>query len=179
MNRVLIFLVVLSFLAPPAVESQAIDLVPPSTTNRLHAATGNWIAMLVMGIGYAEANGSSVEEYARYGLERFAPQWGEPGSGTLEMVETLHAELTGMAGSEFEIVEQSPTSLTARYNRPWVWMFGEEGVVWDVTVDDFDKLWSIWLRGLGDYLGLQIEDWIEDGWLYFTISDSGLQESCD
>lgn len=74
-----------------------------------------------------------------------------------------------MAGAEFEIVSQSERSITVRQNRPWAWVFGEEEELWGVTLEEFDSLWSIWVTGICEHLGLHSDHWLEDGWWHFTV----------
>jgi hypothetical protein len=114
--------------------------------------------------------GQTAEDYGHASVELFAPGWGEPGTGTLAIIGGMNRNYMMFTGSEFELVEQTGTSVTARNNRPWTQYFGDDELWYGVSLEEFEKVFQIFNQELAEYLGLGYRDWMEDGWLYMEFS---------
>jgi hypothetical protein len=114
--------------------------------------------------------GQSAEQYGEYCAKLFAPGWGEPGSGTLNIIRGVRRNFLMWTDSEFEITESSDVSVTARSNRPWARYFGDNKPWWDVTLEEFETCFRVFNVRLAEHLGLGYKDEIKDDWFYMTFS---------
>lgn len=127
----------------------------------------SWVAALA----YAKSVGQSVDEYADFCVAFFAPGWGEPGSGSVNIVRGMQRNYMMFPETEFELVEASATSVTARVNHPWARYFGEDRVWYGITQDEFERVFQIFNRGLSEHLGLDFSDRTEGDWYYMTFAE--------
>ena len=172
-RNLLIALSVVALAAPVTVRAQEIELASYTPEQRWERAASQFTVSLVASIVYAKSMGQSAEEVAEAWVDLFAPGWGDPGSGSLTIVRGMHRNLALWPDCQFEIVEQSETSVTVRANRPWAVYFGEDEVWLGVTLDEWEKTFQVFNARLADHLGLGYEDWAEEGWWYmkFTLTD--------
>ncbi len=164
------FVCLFSLLLPNCALSQNIELAPRTLEQRFASASGNWAATMVVGIRYAQSMGQTAEDFGRFMAELALPGWGEPGSRKLDVILGMHAGMMGFPGAEYEIVEQTGESVTARSNRPWARDFGENGMFWGVSLEEFESVWSVFGNALADRFGLRYEQWVEDEWLFQRLS---------
>lgn len=127
----------------------------------------------VAAIGFAKSQGVSPEAYGGYLAELFAPGWGEPGTGTLNIVRGMARNMTADPQCKAEIVEQSASSITMRINRCWVRFFGEYGEWYGVTLEEYDTVWEVFTSGLAEYLGLGYGQRVEGDSSYLTFTLGG------
>ena len=169
MKRILGVVFALVLLVPLAVQGQEIELATYTPDQRWERAASQFAVSGVAAIAYAKGMGQTVEEYAGTVADLFAPGWGEPGSGSLTIVRGMHRNLSLFTNCEFELVEQSEESVTARVNRPWAGYFGEDETWYGVTLKEYETANHIFLSRLSEYLGLGYEEWTEDGWMYLKF----------
>lgn len=172
--RILLIALSVFSVAPPVIgQAQEIELASYTPEQRWERAASQFTVSGVSAIAYAKSMGQSVEEYAKTVADLFAPGWGEPGSGTLAIVRGMHRNFSLWPNSEFELVEQSDTSVTARSNRPWAQYFGEDKMWYGVSLEDFETTFHVFNASVAEHLGLGYENWLEDGWWYFryTLED--------
>jgi hypothetical protein len=129
--------------------------------------TVSWVAAMA----YAKSIGHSVEEYSHFCVEMFAPGWGEPGSGSVNIVRGVHRNLMIWPDTEFTLVEASATSVTARVNHPWAGYFGEDRTWYGITQDEFDRMFQIFNEGIANHLGLDYSERTEGDWVYWTFTE--------
>jgi hypothetical protein len=172
-RNLLIALCIVAVAAPVTVQAQEIELASYTPEQRWERAASQFTVSVVAAIVYAKSMGQSVEELAEAWMDLFGPGWGEPGSGSLTIVQSIHRNLALWPDCELEIVEQSEASVTVRSNQPWAVYFGEDEVWYGVTLDEWEKTFKVFNARLADHLGLGYEDWVEDGWWYmkFTLTD--------
>jgi len=170
MKRALGVLLVLSLLVALAAQAQDIELATYTPEQRWERASSQLAVSWVAGIAYAKSRGQTAEDFGKAVIELFTPGWGEPGTGTLNVIGGMNRNYMMFFGSEFELVEQSETAVSARSNRPWTRYFGEDGVWYGVTIEEYEKTFQIFNKGLADYLGLGYREWTEDGWSYMEFS---------
>ena len=170
------FLITLSLFAlaaPFAVEAQEIELASYTAEQRWERAASQFTVSGVSAIAYAKSMGQPVEEYAKTVADLFAPGWGERGSGTLSIVQGMHRNFSLWPDCEFELLEQSDASVTARSNRPWARYFGEDEMWYGVSLEEFETSFQVFNASLAEHLGLGYEDWMENGWWYFKFTLEG------
>ena len=170
MKKALGALLVLSLLAPLTIQAQAVELATYTPEQRWERAASQFAVSGVAAIAYAKSMGQTVEEYAGAVADLFAPGWGEPDSGSLTIVRGMHRNFSLFPNAEFEIVEQSEESVTARVNRPWAGYFGEDETWYGVTLEEYEKSNQVFLSRLCEYLGLGYEEWTDEGWAYLKFS---------
>lgn len=170
MKRIAGIFLVFSMSVPIALQGQDIELASYTPEQRWERAASQFAVSGVAAIAFAKSMGQTVEEYAGTVADLFAPGWGEPGSGSLSIVRGMHRNFSLFPNAEFEIVEQSGESVTARVNRPWAGYFGEDETWYGVTIEEYEKSNQIFLSRLCEYLGLGYEEWTEDGWVYLKFS---------
>lgn len=173
MKRILGVVLVLSLLVPIYAQAQDIELATYTTEQRWERASSQLTVSFVAAIAYAKSMGQTAEDYGNAVVKLFTPGWGEPGSGTLGVIGGMNRNYLMFTESEFELVDQSATSVTARSNRPWMKYFGEDEMWYGVTLEEYENTFQIFNSGLAEYLGLGYEEWVEDGWAYmrFTLEE--------
>jgi hypothetical protein len=170
MKRIAGIFLVFSMSVPIALQGQDIELASYTPEQRWERAASQFAVSGVAALAFAKSMGQTVEEYAGTVADLFAPGWGEPGSGSLSIVRGMHRNFSLFPNAEFEIVEQSGESVTARVNRPWAGYFGEDETWYGVTLEEYEESNQIFLSRLCEYLGLGYEEWTEDGWVYLKFS---------
>ncbi|UCE40404.1 MAG: hypothetical protein JSV17_13200 [Candidatus Aminicenantes bacterium] len=165
------FLISLTLGAPLTAQQQAETELPTYTPEqRWGRASSQFTVSFVAGISYAKSMGQTAEQYGEYLAKLFAPGWGEPGSGTLNIIRGVRRNVLLWTNAEFEITEKSEVSVTGRLNRPWARYFGEDKTWYGVTLDEFEKCFSVFNHLLAEYLGLGYKEEIKEDWLYLTFS---------
>jgi hypothetical protein len=165
-------IVALWLAAPLAAQEQDVpELGDYAAEQRWERASSQLTLSWVAAIAYAKSIGQSVVEYANFCVEMFAPSWGEAGSGSVNIVRGVHRNLMMWPDTEFELVEASATSVTAKANRPWSAYFGEDRTWYGVTQDEFEELLQIFNKGVANHLGLDYSDRIEGDWFHMTFSE--------
>jgi len=173
MRRTVFAVLALLFLLPLTVQAQEIELATYTPEQRWERASSQLVVSFVSAISFAKSVGQTPEGFAQSVINLFAPGWGEPGSGTLGVVGGMNRNYLMFTESEFELVEQSETSVTARSNRPWLRYFGEDEIYYGVTVEEFETVFRMFNEGIAKHLGLGYEGWTEDGWAYMKFSLGG------
>ena len=169
--KILIVVIATVLVTSLGAQQQAAQELPTYTTEqRWERASSQLTVILVAGIAYAKSIGQSPEEYGEFLGNLFAPGWGEPGSGSVKIIRGVRRNYLMWPEAEFEITESTELSVTARTNRPWAKYFGEDHTWYGVTLDEFDACLHVFNRQLAEYLGLQYQEQIKDGWLYITFS---------
>lgn len=168
---ILVVLTVATLGTAYAVQQQTtIELPTYTPEQRWERASSQVTVSFVAGIAYAKSMGQSVEEYSESLSKLFAPGWGEPGSGSLSIIQGVHRNMMLWQGAQFDIMEASEVSVTARSNRPWARYFGENKMWYGVTLDEFESMFQIFNHRIAEHLGLSFEGRIEGDWLYLTFS---------
>jgi hypothetical protein len=73
-------------------------------------------------------------------------------------------------GMEVEVLSQTETSVTARVNRPWIAYFGDTGTWYGVTLEEFERLNSMFMGRIANYHGLAFEERRDGERLVLTFS---------
>jgi hypothetical protein len=126
---------------------------------------------VVAAMAYAKERGASLEESGRWWGDLFAPSWGQPGSyGPLEVMRGMRRNFLSWPGMEVEVLSQTETSVTARVNRPWIAYFGDTGTWYGVTLEEFERLNSMFMGRIANYHGLAFEERRDGERLVLTFS---------
>ena len=126
---------------------------------------------MVAATAYAKEQGASLEEFGRWWGDLFAPGWGQPGSyGPFEVMRGMRRNFLSWPAIEIEVLSQSETSVSARVTRPWTAYFGESGTWYGVTLEEYERLNSMFMRHIADYHGLAFEERRDGERLILTFS---------
>jgi hypothetical protein len=161
----LVFLFCFTF-AGQQKENELPELTP---VQRWERASNQMTVMMVGAISYAKSMGQSAEQFGEYQMKLFAPSWGEPDTGSLNIIRGVYYNFMMWAGSKFEIVESSDVSVTARSNRPWAMHFDGDKPWYGVTLEEVEEYIGTTIRLLAEYLGLDYKSEVKEGWLYLTF----------
>jgi hypothetical protein len=173
MKKFIILIVLIGVtLVTPLISHQQADIELPTYTleQRWERASDLYIYVFALAIAHAKSLGQSVEEATEDLAKIVVPTWGEPGSGTLNIIRGMYRNHMALPDSEFKITESSDVSVTARYNRSWAKYFGEEKILAGITLEEFETCVSGFYRLLAEYLGLGYKSEIKEGWFYMTFS---------
>ena len=171
--RVFSMLVATAWLtAPLAAQEQDIPELGEYTVEQRWGRAGSQMTLSwVAAIAYAKSIGQSVEEYSNFCVEMFSPSWGGAGSGSVNIIRGMHRNFMMWPDTEFELVDASATSVTAKVNRPWSSYFGEDRRWYGVTQEEFERMFQIFNEGIANHLGLDYSDRTEGDWLFMTFTE--------
>jgi hypothetical protein len=125
----------------------------------------------VAALAYAKSSGTTVAEFGRWWGDLFAPSWGQPGTyGPVEVMRGMRRNLLSWPGAEFEILSQTERAVSGRVNRHWAAYFGDTGTWYGVTLEEFERLNSMFMRRIAEYHGLRYEERREGEHLVLTYS---------
>jgi hypothetical protein len=114
---------------------------------------------VVAAMAYAKEKGATLEEFGRWWGDMFVPSWGQPGSyGPFEVMRGMRRNVMSWPGMEVEVLSQTETAVTARMNRPWTAYFGDSGTWYGITLEEFERLNSMFMQRVADYHGLAFEE---------------------
>ena len=173
MKKLIILIILISVTLGTSLtgQQQAETELPTYTPEQCWERASNQLTVsFVAAISYAKSLGQSAEQYGEYMAKLFMPSWGEPGSGTVNIIRGVRWNLLMWTKSEFEITESSDVAVTGRSNRPWARYFGEDKTWYGVTLEEFETSFRVFNRLLAEYLGLEYKDEIKDDWFYMTFS---------
>lgn len=122
---------------------------------------------VVAAIAYAKAQNTDLEEFGKWWGDLFAPSWGQPESYTpAQVVMGMRRNFLAWPDGTFEILGETETAVTARFNRPWTAYFGESGTWYGVSLEEYERINSMFYRRIADYHGLAYEERREgDSWV--------------
>lgn len=171
--RVFSMLIATVWLTAPlaAQEQDTPELGDYTVEQRWERASNQLTLSWVAAIAYAKSMGQSVEEYSNFLADMFVPSWGEAGSGSVNIIRGVHRNFMMWPDTEFELVDATGTSVTARMNRPWSAYFGEDRTWYGITQDEFERSFQIFQERVADHLGLEYSDRTEGDWFYMTFTE--------
>jgi len=168
---IIIVLLAITVIAPLAAQQQTQLELPEYTLEQRWARASSQLAVSwVVAISYAKSVGKTSEQYGDYCAKFFATSWGEPGSGSTKIIRGLRRNYLMFSDSEFEVIEFSEVSTTARFNRPWLKYFGEDQKWFGVTLEEYEACFRVFNQRLAEYLDLEYKEKIKDNWLYLTVT---------
>lgn len=113
----------------------------------------------VAAIAYAKSQGTPLDSFGRWWGDLFAPSWGAPGSYTpAGVMRGMRRNFLAWPGMEAEILSESDESVSARFTRPWVAYFGDDRTWYGVTLDEFERLNSMFMERIAEYHELAFEE---------------------
>lgn len=79
-----------------------------------------------------------------------------------------------MPGAEGEVISSTPTSVTARFNRPADPYIGADGVIGGVTAEEIDEMFAALNESIAQWVGVRLErEAMEDGDVFTMETEYG------
>jgi hypothetical protein len=137
-----------------------IQLTPPSFEEISRFVVWRTDYYICTGIAYAKSIGKTAEDFtvflgSTHNWEEFR------GKGLEPPVQLLHLLIKSYRGGEFEILTQSDTCVTLRFNRPYTRFF-DDGPLLGISLDEFEAcLWNhiaIMAERIGLDFAIKIDD---------------------
>ena len=118
--------------------------------------------------------GKSAEDFSEFAGKLYAPGWeGVKGQGVGALIQGTHRNALA-TNSHLEILSESKESITARLARSWMKYFGEDRLLYGVTVEEYE----IWLKevlvAIAEYLGLEWKQKVDGDWIVITVTEKSL-----
>lgn len=68
-----------------------------------------------------------------------------------------------------EIIAATESSVKARFSRPYVSYFNDDGKLYDCTIEEWERVLELSYQGIASYLDLQYNQRREGDWLVVTL----------
>lgn len=143
----------------------------PQRTDQERWNRAAWFVDLgyVMLIAFGKSKGMTVEEIGDWLGKQYAPGW----SGNMTpqgLFLGFHRNIMVNPRAIVEVTAATENEITFRSHRAYVPYFGEKGISYGVTVQEFEKVGMIINKAIADHAGVQIEEKIDGMWTIFTFS---------
>lgn len=163
---------VVALVLPGALQAQEPLELPEYTPEQRweRNSTLTWVAFAA-NIRHAKDMGQSIDEFGQWWADLFDDSWGDPGSyGPVRVMRGMHRNWVSWHGGEVEVVELSDDVATARFNRTgYLEVFGEDGMLYGVSVEEFERVNELFARGIADHHGLEYEQSIDGDHVVMTF----------
>ena len=169
MRRTLFAVLALLFLLPLNVQAQEIDLPEYTTDQRWDRANRFGVNGIVTLIALGKDQGMTVSEIGEFTGAFYVQGWAkgprEPSAALIAFYRNHMVSPT----ARIEVLEASENAVTARLNRPYLLIFGDDMSHYGVTVEEYDEVMRITQGMISDWIGLDLEQRIEGDWSYLTF----------
>ena len=170
MGTILAVFILSAFIIAQEQTEQKIELPERTPEWKLNRAVRHMDLFICTGIAYAKSLGKTAEDYGKFVGEKFAPSWEEAkGQGVAPLIRTWSGHWQLYKNGKFEIVSESETSVTTKFNRPYSAYF-KDGDLYGVTVNEYETFLEKIGVAIANYLGLKYEQKVEGDNLIVTIS---------
>ena len=170
-NRVFLgVFVIVCILTVPLVAQQAQTDIPQRTDQERWNRCAHFMSLgNVMQIALGKSQGMSIEAIGDWLGKQYAPGWS---SNMTPRGLFLGFHRNGMASPTaiIEVVAETENGITFRTHRDYLRYFGERGIWYGVTVEEYDQVGRIMSKAIAEHGGLQIEDNIDGMWRIITVS---------
>ncbi|NOR12304.1 MAG: hypothetical protein GQ545_03530 [Candidatus Aminicenantes bacterium] len=170
MGTILAVFILSAFIIAQEQTEQKIELPERTPEWKLGRSVRHMDLFICTGIAYAKSLGKTAEDYGKFVGEKFAPSWeGAKGQGVAPLIRTWSGHWQLYKNGKFEIVSESETSVTTKFNRPYSAYF-KDGDLYGVTVNEYETFLEKIGVAIANYLGLKYEQKVEGDNLIVTIS---------
>lgn len=143
----------------PAQEIELPEYTMEQRWQRLAGGTVWWQAAM---IALGEAQGMTPEEVGHWAGKFFTQGWLGGGEASWYL-RASYRNFMSWPGAELEILNTTPTSVTARFNRPIDDLMGAGGKVGGIKLAEFDAMYQAVDETIADWVGVGLERQSEDG----------------
>lgn len=147
------------------VEVQLPTLTEAQNWNRMEF---HWASFLAGAIAYAKSKGEGVEALGHSMGKLFAPGWADTLSPA-GLIRGMYRNAAAWKDFQLQVVTATQTSVTARFNRPWVPDFGTSGNLNGATPEDADTFLRIVYEEIAAAHGLVYEQRRDGQQLVVTV----------
>lgn len=156
-------ILLLAVLVPAALTGQAPTFPDYTDAERWQRCTTLGTVNVAAALAYAKDRGDTVEEFAAWYTDLFDDGWGEPGSyDPVRVMRAMRMNWLGNHGAEFEILEANDEVAQGRMDwTPVIRIFGDDEALYGVTLDEFQRLFSVFGHGIAEYHGLEYDQSVE------------------
>ncbi len=152
-------------------EEQKVELPKLFLEQKFDRAARFFYVQTCIGIAYAKSLGKSVEDFSEFAGKLYAPGWeGSKGQGVGALIQGTHRNALAL-NSHIEILSESKQSITARLARSWIKYFGEDRLIYGVSVEEYE----VWLKeahlAIAEYLGLEWKQKVDGDWIVITVTE--------
>lgn len=161
-------LLILALLTPFGLTAQEpAEIADYTDDQRWERSSTLSVVLIASWIGYAKEQGQSIDAFADWWSDHFASGWGEPGSyGPAAVFRGMRWNWLAFHGGTVEVLEYSDSVASGRFNRPYRAVFGDDGVLYGATIEEFETLFATFNEGVAERHGLVLEQEVdEDGWV--------------
>ena len=88
----------------------------------------------------------------------------------MRVMRGMHGNWMSWPNAKVEVVETSDRSVTARFSRPYASHFGDDGMLYDCSIKEFERVMELVQQEIADYLDLRHERHQDDDWITVTLT---------
>ena len=150
-------------------KTQKKDLVQLTVEQQWKRSIWLFDSIQIAAISHAKSLGQSAEDYGKFVGELFAPSW-EGVTSPWGMIRGMHRNYQLWPDFEMEIIQESDNAVKARFNRPYIIRFGDDGTVYDVSLSEYEKIFKVFHQTVASHLGFDYKQNLDGDWNVITIS---------
>ena len=170
MRRLTLSIVFILILSSSLVAQQAKIEIPQYTDQqRWNRAASLSNSLNVMNIAIGKAKGMTIEEIGNWIGRQFAASWSSAMTPQFLFM-GFHRNYMTAPTAIMEITAATENDITFRMNRYYLQYFGDAGISYGVTVQEFEKVGMLINKAIAEHGGLQMEQKIDGMWWITTVS---------
>jgi len=150
-------------------KTQKKDLVQLTVDQQWKRSIWLFDSIQIAAIRHAKSLGETAEDYGKFVGELFAPSW-EGVTSPWGMIRGMHRNYQLWPDFEMEITKESENAVTARFNRPYINRFGDDGTSYDVSLSEYEMTFKVFHKTVASHLGFDYKQLLDGDWHVITIS---------
>ena len=124
---------------------------------------------MVQTIALGKDRGMSIEEIGKWMGETHAPGWGEPPREPSSLIVSFYRNYMTYPLGEIEVLEVTDSSASARFNRPYMVVFGDDNVHYGVTLEEYEQVMMGFTDVIAEWTGVDVEQRLDGNWMYLKF----------
>ncbi len=169
-HRHLCFALALTMIVSGSLVAQQAKIEAPQRTDQerwSRAARGATLSNVIV-IAFGKAKGMTVEEVGDWLAKTFAPTW-STNLTPQGLFNGFHRNFMTAPTGIMEVTATTANEITFRANRPYLPYFGDKGIWYGVTLQEFEKVGMMIDQAIAARGGLEMEEKIEGMWWITTV----------
>ena len=160
----------LSLLSAPLQAQEDYQLPTYTDAQRWNRASTLQTAVLVGQLAGQMSSGSTAFEAGRASARVFGPPNGWNGSDTpMRLLRGMYRNWMSSPAQTCEVLDAGETMVRARCNRPYLAYFGEDGVSYGVTLEQYEQFGTGFASGIAEAHGMDWSQRVDGDDLLITI----------
>jgi hypothetical protein len=161
--------VIVCILSVPLVAQQAqIDIPQRTDQERWNRSATFMFLGNVMVIAFGKSQGMSIEAIGDWLGKQYAPGWSS-NMTPRGLFLGFHRNIMASPTAIVEILAATENELTFRSHRDYLRLFGDRGISYGVTVQEYEQVGMMIDKAIAEHGGLQIEEKIDGMWWVMTV----------